>query len=99
MQNGTNEVETLKKEIEILKKDLLKLNNSLEKVVSTTVESKFEKIKESISDKIPKEDLENIKQKAQESAKLIKTKYEEYPMVALLLAAGIGYLIGKSAKK
>ncbi len=99
MQKEGNETEELKKEIESLKKDLAKLSNSFEKVVSKTVESKFETIKNTIDEKIPKEKLDDIKKGADKTVKTIKEKYEEYPVLGLFLALGIGYLIGKSNQK
>ncbi|BDY13319.1 DUF883 family protein [Hydrogenimonas cancrithermarum] len=92
------EVEALKKEIEILKKDLLRLTETLGKVGEETIKSSVEDVKEKISAQIPEERLEQIealKSQGEEAIEAIRQQQKEHPVGTLLLAAGIGFLLGK----
>ncbi len=97
-----SEVTELKKEIEALKQDFLKLGDSLEKIVSQKVEKNFEDIKKNIKDKIPQDkidDFQSLKNKGKDAAQFLKTEQELHPFLTVLVAAGLGYLIGKTVDK
>ncbi len=101
-KNGSNEAIELKKEIEALKRDFLKLGDSLEKIVSEKIEKNFEDIKESVKDKISQDNLEkldDLKIKSKNMTDLLKTEHEAHPLLSIMVAAGVGYIVGKISNK
>lgn len=92
------EVKALKAEIETLKKDLSKLSGTLQQLAASKAKEKFDDTKEQILSQIPdeqKEKIEAIKTEGEKAAEAIKAQQQEHPMGTLLVAAGIGFLVGK----
>jgi len=92
------EVKALKAEIEALKNDLSKLSETLQQIAAAKTKEKLEDVKEQILSKIPedqKEKMEALKAEGEKAVEAIKTQQEQHPMGTLLVAAGIGFLMGK----
>jgi ElaB/YqjD/DUF883 family membrane-anchored ribosome-binding protein len=92
------EIKALKQEIEALKNDLSKLTETLQQIAAAKAKEKAEDIKEEILSKIPddqKEKIEALRAEGEKAVDAIKTQQEQHPMGTLLVAAGIGFLIGK----
>ncbi|MEJ2469479.1 MAG: hypothetical protein P8Y51_10580, partial [Campylobacterales bacterium] len=92
------EIKALKQEIEALKNDLSKLTETLQQIAAAKEKEKAENIKEEILSKIPddqKEKIEALRAEGEKAVDAIKTQQEQHPMGTLLVAAGIGFLIGK----
>ena len=92
------DVEALKKEIETLKKDLLKLTETLGKIGEEKIRSSVDGVKEKITSQIPQEQLEQleaVKAQGEEALEAIKKQQKGHPVGTLLVAAGIGFLLGK----
>ena len=92
------DVEALRKEIETLKKDLLKLTETLGKIGEEKIRSSVDEVKEKVVSQIPKEQLEQleaVKAQGEEAIEMIKQQQKEHPVGTLLVAAGIGFLLGK----
>ena len=91
-------VEDLKKEIETLKEDLLKLTKAFEKVGEEKIKEAVGDVKERIAQKIPKEQLERletVKAQGEEAIEAIKRQQKEHPLGTLLVAMGLGFLLGR----
>ncbi|WP_353661334.1 hypothetical protein [Hydrogenimonas sp. SS33] len=94
----TNDVEALKAEIETLKRDLLKLTETLGKMGEEKIRSAAEGAKEKVVSQIPPEQMEQLEALQEQGAKameMIKKQQKENPVGTLLVAAGIGFLLGK----
>ncbi|MEJ2501597.1 MAG: hypothetical protein P8Y65_10875 [Campylobacterales bacterium] len=92
------EIKALKQEIEAQKNDLSKLTETLQQIAAAKAKEKAENIKEEILSKIPddqKEKIEALRAEGEKAVDAIKTQQEQHPMGTLLVAAGIGFLIGK----
>jgi len=92
------EVKALKAEIEALKNDLAKLGDTLQQLAAAKAKEKFDDVKEQILSQIPdeqKEKLEAIKAEGEKAVEAIKTQQQQHPMGTLLVAVGIGFLMGK----
>jgi len=92
------EVKALKAEIEALKNDLSKLSDTLQQLAAAKAKEKFDDVKEEILSKIPdeqKEKIEAIKAEGEKAVEAIKTQQEQHPMGTLLVAIGVGFLMGK----
>ncbi len=97
-KNETVEVEELKREIEKLKEDLSKLTQTLGKVGEEKIRGSVEEIKEQVLSQIPKEQLERleeVKAKSEELLEAVKEQQQKHPAGTLLVAAGIGFLLGR----
>ena len=89
------DVEALKKEIETLKQDLLRLTETVGKVGESKLKESVDEVKEKIVSQIPPEQLEAAKVQGEEALEAIKRQQKEHPVGTLLVAAGIGFLLGK----
>ena len=92
------EVKALKAEIEALKNDLSKLSDTLQQLAAIKAKEKMQDVKEEILSHIPedqKEKIEAIKAEGEKAVAAMKTQQEQHPMGMLLIAAGIGFLMGK----
>ena len=92
------DVEALKKEIETLKQDLLRLTETVGKVGESKLKESVDEVKEKIVSQIPPEQLEQLeaaKVQGEEALEAIKRQQKEHPVGTLLVAAGIGFLLGK----
>lgn len=97
-QQESAEIKALKVEIETLKADLAKLTDTLQKIAAAKTKEKFEDAKEQILSQIPdeqKEKIEALKAEGEKAVDAIKAQQEQHPMGTLLIAAGLGFLIGK----
>lgn len=97
-QHESAEVKALKEEIEALKSDLSKLSETLQQLAAAKTKEKLEDVKEQILSKIPEEQKEQmaaIKTEGEKAVEAIKAQQEEHPMGTLLVAVGIGFLMGK----
>ena len=91
-------VAELKKEIETLKEDLLKLTKAFEKVGEEKIKRAVGDVKERIAEKIPREQLEkleSVKAQGEEAIEVLKKQQKEHPLGTLLVAIGIGFLMGR----
>jgi len=96
-EKNTN-VEELKKEIETLRNDLLKLTKAFEKVGEEKIKQAVGDVKDRITEKIPKEQLErleSVKAQGEEAIEAIKKQQKEHPLGTLLVAVGLGFLLGR----
>ncbi|WP_201351843.1 DUF883 family protein [Hydrogenimonas urashimensis] len=92
------DVEALKKEIETLKKDLLRLTETVGKVGEAKLRESLDGVKERIASEIPPEQLEKfdaLKDQGEEAIEAIRRQQKEHPVGTLLVAAGVGFLLGK----
>ncbi len=94
-EKESSEVSALKQEIENLKNDLLQMGMTLERIGEQQVESSVKKVKDSITDKITEEQLEQLKSQGKEAFDTIKKQQEQHPVATLLAAVGIGFFMGK----
>ena len=97
-QHESAEIKALKQEIEALKNDLSKLSDTLQQVAATKAKETLEDVKEQILSQIPedqKEKLEALKAEGEKTIEAIKAQQQQHPMSTLLVAAGIGFLMGK----
>jgi ElaB/YqjD/DUF883 family membrane-anchored ribosome-binding protein len=97
-QHESAEIKALKEEIETLKNDLSKLSGTLQQIAETKAKEKFEEVKEQILSQIPedqKEKIEALKAEGEKAVEAVKTQQEQHPVGTLLVAAGIGFLMGK----
>ena len=97
-QQESAEVKALKAEIEALKKDLSQLSETLQQLAAAKAKEKLGDVKEQILSQIPEEQKEKIaaiKAEGEKAVEAIKVQQQEHPMGTLLVAAGIGFLIGK----
>ena len=97
-QHESAEITALKDEIEALKQDLSKIGETLQQIVAAKAKEKMETVKEDLLAKIPddqKEKLEALKAEGEKAVEAIKTQQERHPVGTLLVAAGIGFLLGK----
>ncbi|BBG66629.1 hypothetical protein NNO_1926 [Hydrogenimonas sp.] len=97
-KNESAQIDELKKEIEALKNDLSKLTQTLGRIGEEKIKSSAEDIKEQILSQIPKEQLEQLKEagaKSEEILEAIKDQQQKHPAGTLLVAAGIGFLLGR----
>ena len=95
----TPTTEELKKEIEALKADLMRLTDTLAKMGEETIKSAAGEAKEKIAARIPDEKLEQLealKTQGEEALEAVKQQQKEHPLGTLLVAAGIGFLLGKA---
>jgi len=93
-----NDMDALKKEIEALKKDILRLTETLGKVGEQKIRSSVEDVREKIEARIPEaqlEQLEALKKQSEEAMETIRQQQKEHPLGTLLVAAGIGFLLGR----
>ncbi|WP_456403604.1 hypothetical protein [Hydrogenimonas sp.] len=92
------EMKELKREIETLKEDLAKLTQTLQKVAESKVKETAEDLQKQILSQIPEEQLEKLeeaKRKGEEVIETLKEQQEKHPAGTLLVAAGIGFLLGR----
>ncbi len=97
-KSESDRIEELKREIEALKSDLSKLTQTLGKIGEEKIKSSAEEIKEQILSQIPKEQLkqlEEAKEKGEEVLETLKEQQQKHPAGTLLVAAGIGFLLGR----
>ncbi|WP_456451326.1 hypothetical protein [Hydrogenimonas sp.] len=95
----TPTTEELQKEIEALKADLMRLTDTLAKMGEETIKSAAGEAKEKIAAQIPEEQLERLealKSRGEEALEAIKQQQKEHPLGTLLVAAGIGFLLGRA---
>ena len=91
-------VDELKKEIETLKKDLVNLTRAFEKAGQEKLKQTVGDVKDRIAEKIPREQLERlekVKAQGEDALKALKKQQKEHPLGTLLVAIGIGFLMGK----
>ena len=91
-------VEELKKEIETLKKNLVNLTKAFEKAGEEKVKETVGSVKDKITERISNEQLERlekVKEQGEDALEAIKRQQKEHPLGTLLVAIGIGFLLGK----
>ncbi len=97
-KNESAQIDELKKEMEALKKDISKLTQTLGKITEEKIKSSAGDIKDQILSQIPKEQLEQLEEarvKSEEVLETLKEQQQKHPAGTLLVAAGIGFLLGK----
>ncbi len=93
------DTEALEKEIAALKEDVRRLTQTLARLGGETLKASAEEMGEKIASQMPpqqREQLEALKEEGSRALAAIKSRQEDHPFVALLVAAGIGFLLGKT---
>ena len=94
-----SDVEALKEEIETLKEDLKRLTQTLAEVGERKLESAAKEAASEAYERIPPETRERLEALAAQGTEVleeIKKRQKEHPLGTLLIAAGIGFLLGKA---
>jgi len=97
-QHENAEIKALKEEIEALKNDLSKLSGTLQQITAAKAKETLEDVKEELLSQIPeaqKEKIEALKAEGERAVEAIRSQQEQHPLGTLLVAAGIGFLVGK----
>ena len=97
-KSETPSTEELQKQIEALRQDLLRITDTLAKMGKEKIEEAAGEAKEKIAEQIPEEQLrqiEALKAQGEEALEALKQQQKEHPMGTLLVAAGIGFLLGR----
>jgi ElaB/YqjD/DUF883 family membrane-anchored ribosome-binding protein len=91
--------EELQRQIEALRQDLLRITDTLAKMGKERIEEAAGEAKEKIAERIPEEQLrqiEALKAQGEEALEALKRQQKEHPIGTLLVAAGVGFLLGKA---
>ncbi|WP_457595811.1 hypothetical protein [Hydrogenimonas sp.] len=94
-----DENEALKREVEALKRDLAKLSETLAKMGERKFEEGVAAAKVRAAETVGDEPIERIRELADEGEALVealKKQHKEHPLGTLLVAAGIGFLLGRA---